>query len=201
MMIDVLDTEYVAQQPSIALCMDNHADRLRPLAGSQKPISAGTKVAIAVEGADGSKRRNDPTGDKAEPDRGPVHRVLTQNGMKRNGHRGSGGYQFAKAAQDLPRGAAQCTIFELYIDAVKFAQTCGDFLDVLIGEPLDAFVRGAQQVLIQVEDGHLGMRTKLLFQCPSVTGDATHLIISTDDRKTKRTGSRRSGSIEQARPP
>jgi hypothetical protein len=200
-MIDITYSEHIAQQARITLCMYNYVDRVHSLAGSQEAVRARTKITVAVERADGSKRPNDPASDQTESDRGPVERFLSQDSMERNGHRGSGGHQFAETPHDLLRGATQRAIFELYIDTIEFVQPSGNFLDVVVGETLDAFVRGPQQVLVQVEDRNLGVRTKLPFQGPGVTGDAAHFVVRADDREAKRTGSRRSGSIEQARPP
>ncbi|HBK06748.1 MAG TPA: hypothetical protein DDZ81_12900 [Acetobacteraceae bacterium] len=159
MVIDVPDTEHVAQQACIAFCMDDYIDWVGLLPGMQQPVGTGAEFTAAPESLHYLYRSVYLACQQAPADRRPVQGLVAQYRMECDRHRRRGVYQPAQTPVNLMLGPPKRAVLKLNIHAVEFMQVRRDVLDVQVRQTLHPGVRAAQQILVQVEDCHFGVRT------------------------------------------
>src|SRR6267154_3210785 len=73
-------------------------------------------------------------------------------------------------------------VLQLHIHGVELWQLPADLTDMIVSQALDVTVAAAQQVLVEVEDGHLEKIVQVPSQRVGVCSDAAQLIAGGSNR-------------------
>src|SRR5713226_4076845 len=85
-----------------------------------------------------------------------------------------------KPSMDITAAAAQSPMFQLKINRIIAPNLAANILDVFVTKFSHPTMSAAQQILVQVEHGHVENFVELLFQTTGIRGDAAQIIIGRD---------------------